>query len=437
MLVLLAGLALAAAPVPAEPACPGQVRCAQASAAQLFALADQLFAKGDKAAAAEILETLTEDKHPELRAEARFRLAAVLDSMGDLKGAAQQLRDLLAEHPGANRARLELARILARLGRAEEARTELTQAERLGLPPEVEQNVRRFSSALPAQRRRGLILELTAGPDTNINRSTGSQFVDTIIAPFQLDADARRQAGEGYSGSVHGYSRDAIGGVEILSDASFRADLYDKPRFDDVQLSLDSGPQFSLGPVAARGALLYERRWFGNRPYSRGLGGEADATVPISSGAELALNASTVRQVIAPNRDQDGWRTFAGADLLKSLGGDLLARASLRYGRLDARARPESLRQLGGGLLLARQTRPVTLFAEADYTSTHGIEPQFLFGKTRRDHRWDLTAGVILDGARIAGFSPLMRLTHSHSSANIALFEYRRTRLDLGLARSF
>ena len=83
---------------------------------------------------------------------------------------------------------LELARILSLLGRTSEARAELARAEAAGLPPEVEQNVRRFSSGLRTARKRGLTIELTAGPDSNVNRSTSSLFVDTIIAPFELDA---------------------------------------------------------------------------------------------------------------------------------------------------------------------------------------------------------------------------------------------------------
>ena len=39
--------------------------------------------------------------------------------------------------------------------------------------------------------------------------------------------------------------------------------------------------------------------------------------------------------------------------------------------------------------------------------------------------------------ARIAGFTPLMRVTHSDSRANIVLYDYRRTRLDVGVTRSF
>ena len=55
------------------------------------------------------------------------------------------------------------------------------------MPPEVEQNVRRFASALRTRttKQRGLTVELTAGPDSNVNRSTGSQFIDTIIAPVR------------------------------------------------------------------------------------------------------------------------------------------------------------------------------------------------------------------------------------------------------------
>lgn len=435
---LIAGLALEIAPASGEVPCERQTGCVQASAAQLFALADQLYARGDKAGAAVILRGLTQDKHPELRAEARFRLAAVLESMDDLKGAAQTLRDLLAEQPDAKRARLELARILGRMGKQGEAKTELAKAERLGLPPEVEQNVRRFSATLHAPDRHGLTVELTTGPDTNINRSTSSQFIDTIIAPFELDADARQQAGGGVTGSARAYSLDNLGGVQVLSSANFRADLYNKPRFDDIQLSLDSGPEFNFGKATIRPAALYERRWFGKRAFSNGIGGDVDASVPLTTRTQLALSVSSVRQTIDLNSDQDGWRTAAGADLLQQFsGGATLARFSLRYGRLDATARPESLRQVGTGFLLAHQSRAVTVFGELDYTRTHGIEAQFLFGKTRRDRRWDLTGAVILNEAKLAGFAPIMRLTHTDSSANILLFDYHRTRVDFGVTRTF
>jgi tetratricopeptide (TPR) repeat protein len=438
-LVVLAALALAGA-APAQPTAPACARgdsCVTASAAQLFALADRLYAEGDLAGAARILEALTRDKHMELRAEARFRLAAVREKLGDLAGAAQALRDLLAEQPGANPARLELARILDLMGRDKDARAELAKAQAAGLPADVEQNVRRFASALRRPGKRGLTIEVTAGPDSNVNRSTSSPFIDTIIAPFDLDADARRQSALAYSFSAQGFSRDRLGKIAWLSNAGLRADLSTKPRFNDVQLALDSGPEAAIGKVRVRPAALFEKRWYGGDSYSTGAGGQAEFLAPLARDMQLGLSGSHVHQDVAKNDGQDGWRTALGADVTRSLGDGITARASLRFGSLDARVRPESLRQIGGGLLLARQARAMTLFAEVDYTRTHGIEPIFLFGKTRRDHRWDLVAGAIFNHASVAGFSPLVRLTHSDSAANIALYEYRRTRLDVGLTRSF
>jgi hypothetical protein len=439
LLTFLAGLTLAQAAAPSTPseACGTEQGCVRASAAQLFALADKLYQDADLAGAAEVLRALTLDKHPELRAEARFRLAAIEEKQGDLEGAARTLRELLGEQPDANPARLELARILSLLGQTSEARGELTRAEAMGLPPEVEQNVRRFSSGLRTARKRGLTVELTAGPDSNVNRSTSSLFVDTIIAPFELDADARQQKALGYSGSLRGYSRDRIGGVNLLSNAALRADLSDKPRFNDVQMALDTGPELIVRRARVRPAALYERRWFGGDLYSSGAGGVLELLAPLGPRTQLGLSASLLHQTIAKNPGQDGWRSALNADLTHAFASGLTARATLRYAALDARINPESLRQAGAGLLLAREWQPLTLFGEVDYTRTDGIEPIFLFGKTRHDRRWDFIVGAIFNQGRIGGFSPLLRLTHSNSDANIAIYEYRRTRLDIGVTRSF
>lgn len=403
----------------------------------MFALADKLYSDGDLSGAAGVLEALTHDKHPELRAEARFRLAAVREKLGDMLGAAQALRDLLAEQPDANPARLELGRILAKMGDPKAARAEFARAEAVGLPPEVEQNVRRLASALRTTKKRGATVEFSFGPDSNVNRSTTSPFIDTIIAPFELDADARQQSALAYSFSARGFSRDRVGKISFLTNAAFRADLSTKPRFNDVQLALDSGPEARFGKVRLRPSALFEKRWYGGDPYSTGAGGQLELFAQLSPRTQLGLSGSRVHQDIAKNAGQDGWRTALSADLTRSLGTAMILRGSLRFGALDARTRSESLRQTGAGLLLVRERRSATLFGEVDYTRTRGIEPLFLFDKRRSDDRWDLTAGAIFNRASIAGFSPLVRLTHSDSRANIVLHDYRRTRLDVGLTRSF
>src|SRR3954470_1872195 len=109
LLSAVASLTAAIAQTPAAPdPCAGQQNCQELTAAQMFAAADERAARGRLTGAAELLEALTQDPHPEWRAEARYRLAAVREKLGDLKGAARSLRELLAEQPDANPARLEL-----------------------------------------------------------------------------------------------------------------------------------------------------------------------------------------------------------------------------------------------------------------------------------------------------------------------------------------
>jgi hypothetical protein len=437
MFALLAALALTTAPAQPSPACDEKTGCVTATAAQLFALADQLSGAGDFAGAAQILEALTQDVHIEYRSEARFRLASVREKMGDLKGAAQALRDLLAEQPSANVARLELARILSRMGETKAAQTELATAQAWGLPRDVEQNVRKFSSALRTTKRRSLTVEFTSGPDTNINRSTSSQFIDTIIAPFELSADARKQLGMGYTASINGYSRDRIGGMTLLSNAGFHADLSSRPQFNDFQLALDSGPEIALGSARLRPGASYQRRWYGGKLFSTGVGGKVELLAPLGAAAQVDIVGSRIYQRVEPNPAQTGWQTWLSGDVTKALGGGVIGRVNLRYSSLDARARPESLRQFGGGLLLAHESRPVTFFGEVDYTRTRGLAPIFLFGKARRDWRVDLIAGAIFNRVSFGGFSPLVRLLRTDSHADIVLWDYRRTRLDVGFTRTF
>src|SRR5207237_1059602 len=143
---------------------------------------------------------------------------------------------------------------------------------------------------------------------------------------------------------------------------------------------------------------------------------------------QLEISGSEVRQNIQRNSGQDGWRTSLGADVAQQLAPDSTARFSLRFAALDARLRPESLRQVGAELLLAKRLPTITAFVDFGYTRTRGIAPLFLFGRTRHDWRIDLIGGVILDKVQLVGFSPLIRVTRSDSQANIALYDYHRTR---------
>lgn len=396
-----------------------------------------MFNAGDLAGAEDVLVALTQDPHPELRAEARFRLAAVREKRGNLDGAVAALREMLADQPDANPARLELSRILATQGKTAEARRELRRAQEIGLPADVARVVSRFSNLLSATKQRGGSIELSFGPDSNVNRSTGSRFIDTVIAPFELDPDARRQSGLGISAGLEAYSRDSIGPLTFLTRGGVHGDLFpDKSQFNDVQLYAGTGPEFPTKAGRIRPAVTVERRWFGNDPYSFGVGGALSWITQPASTSQLELDASVVRQAVHNNQVLDGTRYAAAATWDQVLSERTTARFNLRGAILDAEAKPESLHQGSVEAILSRNLGFANGFANLGYTKTHGLAPIGLFGKTRDDDRFDLGAGII-SRRTWSGFAPLMRFTYTRSWSNIALYDFRRVRIDFGLNREF
>lgn len=447
MLTLLGGIAMSAVPVartaaqtpgPAADSCAGDPSCRTVSAAELFALADASAAEGDLAGAETMLVALTGDPDPELRAEARFRLAALREKRGDLPGAIEALRALLAEKPDAQRARLELGRILALQGDEAGARRALREAQAAGLPADVAWTVRRFSTALRSSAKRGASIEIAVGVDSNVNRSTADKFISTVIAPFELLPDARRQSGIGVSLSGEAYSRDRLLGATWLTRIGAYGELFPgKSRFDDVQASLTSGPEIAAGTGRIRPAFVYERRWYGGDRYSEGYGGGLNWLTPAGVRGQLQLDASIVHQAIRGNRFLDGERYALAATYDHIFSPRTSARVTVRGAALDAAARPESLRQGGADVLVVRDLSATTLFGQIGYTRTDGRAPIFLFGRTRADDRFDAVAGAVVHRLAIGGFVPLVRFTYTDSRSNVALYDYRRARFDLGLTRQF
>ena len=191
--------------------------------AELFAFADNARDSGDYDAAETAYRALATNPELELRTEARFRLALMLEQQKRLTDAAVLLRQILDEKPDAARVRLELARMLALMGDLPGAARELRQAQATGLPPEVARLVNIYTSALRSQKPFGASVEIALAPDSNINRATESTTLDTIIAQFDLSEDAQAKSGIGLSLKGQAYARAGIDKRSSLSSTIYRS----------------------------------------------------------------------------------------------------------------------------------------------------------------------------------------------------------------------
>jgi hypothetical protein len=83
-----------------------------ATPVQMLDLAEELIRRGSIADAETILSLVANDPNLDVRNEARFRFAKLLQSQGKSTRAAEQLRRIIDEKPNAGPARLFLAQML-------------------------------------------------------------------------------------------------------------------------------------------------------------------------------------------------------------------------------------------------------------------------------------------------------------------------------------
>jgi tetratricopeptide (TPR) repeat protein len=427
-----------AAPVLAQDCDPAK-GCAQGlSAPQVFAIAERYAAAKRFADAETLLKGLTHDPNDDYRAEARFRLAALREAQGDKQGAIEWLKALLDEKPGAGRPRLELARLLAETGDESGARRELRRAGAAGLPEDVARVVDRFATALRSSRTIGGSIEVAIAPDSNINRATTQERVDTVVAPLTLSRDARATSGIGFSLSAQGFARGQITEhVDLLSRASVRADLYGKSQFNDVVMTLASGPEFRLGAARVRPAAIAQRRWFGGDLYSESYGGSLNVLKPINRVSQIEGELTLLQSNYARIPVQNGLLSDINIAYDRAISPRFSVRVGARATRQDAQVDFLSTDSVGVDLLASRAFGKQLGYIQLSgfRLGAHGKDP--LFGMTREDKRFDITAGLILRRFTWRGLAPLIRVIHTESDSTIPLYDFRRTRVEFALSREF
>ena len=405
--------------------------------ADRFLAADEARDRQDYPLAERRYRQLIAETDGELRIEARFRLAVMLDSQGHQRAAAVELRAILAEKPDAQGIRLMLARMLAQAGDGEAARQEFRQAEALGLPLEIQPVVRQFVDALRSSKPVGGSFSLAIVADSNVNRATRSDTLETVIAPFQLSQDAQAQsgAGAGLAGQVYGRVPLADG-LRLLARFSGQADLYDKSQFNDVR----GGGQIGVEWVTARDRVApaagRSYRWFGGARYvttdtlslgwrhKAGTRATFDTTFSIGK-ADYALNNGL---------DGDVYDLSLRYERALSPVHGVIVGASAQ--RQDAADRGFATTSGGFDALYWRQAGKLTIYGSLGLQHLEADARLLLFAQRRTDWLVTATAGASLTQTRIAGFSPFVRASYVRNSSTVGLYDYAKTRIEAGLSRA-
>ena len=385
-----------------------------------------------------MLRSLTGNRDADVRAEARFRLGNLRQNLGDLAGAAQAYRDLLDEKPDATPVRLELARVLSRMGQEDAASSQLRRASSAGLPDDVARIVDQFQSSLRSRRRLGGSIEIGLSPDSNINRANGNDTIDVGSTPFDLSRDAQAQSGLGATIAAQQYWRPAItANTNLLVMMNGSANLYRRSRFNDLGLSLSAGPELLRGSSRFRPAANLGRRWFGGKHYSDSYGVSLNWLRPLNRVSQIQLDLALQQTGFRINPAMTGRATSAVVRYERALSPRLFGRLSSRIDRQAARDPAFATWSAGGELLLSRDVGRQTVYGRGNYTRVRGGAP-FSFPPARRNDRLvDVEVGVIVRNLSYWGLAPVVRVRHTDNHSPVFFYDFKRSSVAFGLTREF
>lgn len=408
------------------------------SAAEVMAFAERALAGGDAASAIAAYTSLAADPDIDIRSEARWRHGRLLAARGDHSGAALLYRRILDERPDAGRVRLELAQTLVRLGDEAAAARQLRQAQAGGLPSALALVVNQFAGALRARQPFGGSFSFAIVPDSNINRATDAQTLDTVIAPLELSEEARAQSGIGLRTGGQAFARVRLSdSINLLPRISGEAELYRQGEFNDIALSAAIGLEINRAADRFRPSIAQSARFYGGELHSRTGSASLNWLHAIGREAQFDATVSIARADYRVNDLQDAWLFDLAAGYERAFGPRSGGAVTLNASRQAARDPGYSTAAGGASLLYWRDIGRLTVFASAGLRRLEGDARLFLFTDRRKEWLYSLAAGGTFRHFTVNGFAPLVRLSYERNASSVGIYDYRRTSVNFGITRAF
>jgi len=428
--MLAAGLALATP--------PPETRTIKATAGQMLRLAEEMIQRGQNDYAQMILDLLVRDPDANIRSEARFRRALLLEADGRTEASAVLLRRILDEKPDATAVRLKLATVLQKLGHEDSALRELRALRTYDLPPNIARFVDRLSTSLQATKPLGFQIEFALAPDTNINHATRSDTLGTIFGDFTLDKRSKARSGVGAALRGFAQGRQMLApNLGVVARASGEANLYRHKDFDDVALEVSVGPEWRIGRTRLSADAGIGRQWYGMKPFQRSFRLSASASRPIDSVSQLRLDGSLRWIENRLNDLQDGRGLSLRAQYERDLSANLLVAANAGVDRLRARDAAYSTHSWNAGISAHRNVGRMTLSAGVEFGHLSADNRLALLPKARKDRLTRFSLGAVVRRLTFAGFAPVTRLIVERNRSTVEFYDYRRVRTEFGISRAF
>ena len=134
---------------------------------------------------------------------------------------------------------------------------------------------------------------------------------------------------------------------------------------------------------------------------------------------------------------QDGRSVSLQAGLERALSATTGIALNLSGDRFSARDAAYSTTAWRAGLVAWRDVGRATLTAGAEFGRLEADARLALFPETRADRSTRLTFGATFRQLGLAGFAPVTRIIFERNRSSVEIYDYSRTRTEIGIVRAF
>jgi tetratricopeptide (TPR) repeat protein len=371
--------------------------------------------------------------------QALFLKGMIAVAKKDNRAAIRVFRSILIDHPNAARVRLELARAFYLDKDYGNAMRQFQFALAGKPPPEVAANINKYIAAIRDAKSLSYNFGIALAPDTNLNTGSSAREVTLFGLPFDLSEEARHRSGVGVAIDAGAEWAPRLGKNKRLRlGFSSQRREYSGSNFDDMTVAAYAGPRWVSGKWDLSLLGTAYKRWYGAKPYNQAAGGRLEATYYVTPrlGASGAFAAQWVRYGRA--RERDGRLISFNVAAFRAVTSSSAVTVKAGLGRQGARIAPYAN---WSGFVAAGYFRDLpkgfSVYVEPSFSLARYDAALLGFGKRRSDASESVLITVLNRHVVFARFTPRISYTFTRQSSTIPLYEFSRSRLEIGLTTVF
>lgn len=379
--------------------------------------------------------------------QANFLLGTAAALEGDFDLAEQIYRDILKNHPGLTRVRLELALTYFKMHKDDKAdyhfRLALGAAD---LPAEVRRKILIFLAQIRQRKSWDYYLTLGVAPSTNINNASGAQSecISFFGIPMcrRLEEERSSLGLSGGAGVEHNLRLSRH--LRIRNSLNMSLSDHSGSEFDSYGLGYSVGPRYAFRRGEAGLYASAGRFWYGGEGFQYDYGPVLNFSYDITSRLSFGLSAAHKWQTFDNYEYMHGTDSNIMTSLYVGLSSKsyILFKPSVNFLRTEREFADKNSFSLALG---AGTELPwgLSLYVEPSYTWA-GARGEMLVVhnggfafKTRRENNFNFSARLLYRQLNFLGLTPTLNYYYTRSLSNIQNASYTKHTVEMGVTRRF